>query len=146
MKSYKRYIEKLENFEIRAIDPFQDIFKNGNYRFGDIEGLEQLKGYIITELREAAPGNIKLKLKKLREKNKFLVEFDENFPELYSKSKNGLLRSTDLTSYLPLLDTSNAQEFIISTQYLKTVYHSVLDRQKSLLELIDRIEDLLVAL
>ena len=130
---------------MRAIDSFQDISVHGNYRFGDIEDLVSLEGFVLMELSDSPPGNVKLKLKKLQDKNNILVNFDKHYAELYIKSKQNLLHTSDLTKYLPFLDVSTEEEKVITPEYLKTIYKSVLDRQKSVLNLIDKIGDLLVS-
>ena len=144
MKSYKRFLDKIENFQVRAIDSFQDISVHGNYRFGDVEDLVSLEGFVLLELSDAPPGNVKLKLKKLRDKNSNLMDFDKHYPELCIKSKQNLLHTSDLSKYLPFLEVSTEEEKVITPEYLKTIYNSVLNRQKSVLHLIDKIEDLLV--
>src|SRR5664279_3062093 len=143
MKSYKRYIQTIENFQIRAINPFQEVWVSGNYRFGDIEELDSLEEFVLKELADATPGTVKLKLKKLRRLNNIMVEFDKNYATLYAKSEKDFLRLTDLTVYLPSMDVSDEPELTIKPEFLKTIYQSVLSRRKSLSELINRVEDLL---
>lgn len=144
MKIYRRYLQTIKNFGIRAIDPFQDIRINGNYRFGDTEELDSLEALVLKELAAATPGKVKIKLKKIRELQNILLEFDKNYPDLYNKSKINILQKNELNRYLPFFDTGSAHEMILTPEYLRKIYQAVLVRQKSLMELINKTEDLLV--
>ena len=131
---------------MRAIDPFKEMKQGGNFRIGDIEDLNSLEEFVLKEFAGATSGNVKLKLKKMREVNNMLVEFDKNYPELLLKSKKDLLQTNELIKYLPGFDAPNAHEMTITPEYLETIYQSVLYRQISLLALINKTEDLLAGL
>ena len=143
MKSYTRYLQLLQDFQFRLINPIQNIEPNDNYRFGDIEEINPLKKSIIAELKIAAPGTVKLKLKKLKELNTLFINFDKNYPDLCEKSKGGILKLSDLKKSIPLLLKSDQSDESITLGYLKILYQSILYRQKSLLDLINKIEDLM---
>jgi hypothetical protein len=143
MKSYTRYLQLLQDLQFRIINPLQNTDPTGNFRFGDIEEINPLKKFIIDELRMADPGNIKLKLKKLKGLNEQFIDFDKNYPNLYEKSKDGRLKLNDLRKSLPLLQKKDQPDEDPTAEYVKTLYQSIVYRQKSLLDLINQTEDLL---
>ena len=144
MKSYRRYIQRLQDFEFRIINPLAaGTASNDNYRFGDVEELNSLKKFIIEEFETLTPGNARLKLKKLREINSLFIYFDKNYPSLYERSENGLLRFRELKKYFPLLSDTGLPKTNLTPDFLKRLYQSILFRQKSLLDLINKTEDLM---
>ena len=145
MKNYTRYLQLLQDFQFRLVNPLLNIEPNDNYRFGDIEELNPLKKPIIAELKIAFPGTVKLKLKKLKEINAQFINFDKDYPHLYEKSEDGMLKFSDLIKSLPLINNEPSGVSLTSS-YVKNLYQSILFRQKSLLDLINQTEDLMAGI
>ena len=145
MKSYTRYLQLLQDFQFRIINPLENNDSANNYRFGDLEEINLFKNYIIAELKMAAPGNVRLKLKKLKELNRLFMEFDKKYPDIYEKATEGNLKGNNLIKSFPFLKKMDLPDETLSAEHIKTLYQSILFRQKSLLDMINQTEDLMAA-
>jgi len=145
MKIYTKYIEQLQDFKPRLINPLNKA-SNDNYRFGDDEELEYLRKFIIPEFKLAGTRKSRSALKKLKALNTRFVNFDKEYPKLYEQAKEGVSDLRGVSKLLPTLPGEQYPEFRLNAEFLETLHASVMIRQKSLLILIDETEDLLAGL
>ena len=143
VNKYKKYLEEIQLFECKTIDPFKEPGLKGNYVFGYFENTDQLQSEALASLPDISKRRIEQNLIKLKQLRAEFLKIDHIFEGLMQHSKTGEVTIDQLKKQLSPLILTGVDIHPIDGFFLNVLNDTILYRLHSLLDLINKTEDYL---
>ena len=138
---FKKYLQEIQQFDCKTVDPFKDPWASGNFVFGYFENTDQLQNGAIASLPALSKKKIEQNLKKLKEAQTLFLNFDRTYTNLILKSKTDLLTVTHLKKQMTPFELTGCDVKLANEFFLIAIYDTFRYRLHSLVDLINKTED-----
>lgn len=143
VNKYKEYLENIQLFECKTIDPFKEQGLKGNYVFGYFENTDQLQSEALASLPDISKRRIEQNLIILKKARAEFFKIDRIFEGLLLQSKTGEVSMDQLKKKLNPFVLACDDINSIDGVFLNVLHDTILYRLHSLLDLINKTEDYL---
>jgi hypothetical protein len=143
VNKYKKYLEEIQLFECKSIDPFKEQGLKGNYVFGYFENTDQLQNEALASLPDISKKGIVQNLIKLKQARAEFLKIDRIYEGLLQQSKTEEITIDYLKKQLSPFELTSADINSIDGFFLNVLHDTILYRLHSLLDLINKTEDYL---
>lgn len=145
MENYDIYISEIKTLKVKSIGRFVDLDHYTSIQSGYPAVLDILQKHAFRDLGMLSGEKIQRHLTLLHQLEDLFFRFDRNYPELFMLAQNGKLSRDQLFEYLNLImDDIRLDDDVTSAQSIIGIYSVILTKQNSILDLINKTEDLLL--
>jgi hypothetical protein len=144
MDGYKKFLDVIQRFECKTIDPFKESSLTGNYVFGYPDDFDLFRDIALKSLPAISKRQIVLNLKKLTQARMEFSSFDHNYPDLLLRAGNTAFEIDHLKALLYPLKLKCRPIKKADQVFIKAFYEAFSYRLRSLVDLINKTEDFLM--
>lgn len=145
MENYDIYISEIKTLKVKSIGRFVDLDHYTSIQSGYPAVLDILQKHAFRDLGMLSGEKVQRHLTLLHQLEGLFFRFDRYYPELFMLAQNGKLSRDQLFEYLNLImDDIRLDDDVTSAQSIIGIYSVILTKQNSILDLINKTEDLLL--